>query len=301
MVLPDWMIEKLAFITPMAPGEQRQGVISYGLTSYGYDARVGPKNLKVFSGINAREIDPKEFDPALLVEPKIYNKGKGDFFWIPPHGFALCETIEEFDIPREYVCIVLGKSTYARTGLIVNVTPGEPEWKGIWTVELSNTTELPIRVYLNEGIMQCMFFKGEACCRTSYKDKKGKYQDQSGVTLPKVINLDPAFIHNDLNFQVRPIGEPNAIELVKDLTNKLDQGQKEFNSELNKILTDQNSTDFQKVQALKDFAVSLARKVKFDEAPITVVKLSGKNMSEVEKAASWNEYQAAIKKEKEAK
>lgn len=211
MVLPDWMIEKLAFITPMAQGERRPGVISYGLTSYGYDARISAKNLKVFSGINAREIDPKNFDPEMLVEPKIYSeplktKGtsytqegsvfvekpsteKSEYFYVPPHGFALCETVEEFDIPREYVCIVLGKSTYARTGLIVNVTPGEPEWKGIWTVELSNTTELPIRVYLNEGIMQCMFFKGEACCRTSYKDKKGKYQDQSGVTLPKVINL----------------------------------------------------------------------------------------------------------------
>lgn len=220
MVLPDWMIEKLAFITPMAPGEQRPGVISYGLTSYGYDARIGPKNLKVFSGINAREIDPKAFDPFLLVEPKIY-KDKGEYFYVPPHGFALCETVEEFDIPREYVCIVLGKSTYARTGLIVNVTPGEPEWKGIWTVELSNTTELPIRVYLNEGIMQCMFFKGERVCRTSYKDKKGKYQDQSGVTLPKVINLDSKTNNLDpadilINFKKlneKPIDA--AIETVK--------------------------------------------------------------------------------------
>lgn len=212
MVLPDWMIEKLAFITPMAPGEQRPGVISYGLTSYGYDARISAKNLKVFSGINAREIDPKDFDPALLVEPKIYNKGKGDFFWIPPHGFALCETVEEFDIPREYVCVVLGKSTYARCGLIVNVTPGEPEWKGIWTVELSNTTELPIRVYVNEGIMQCMFFKGEKVCRTSYKDKKGKYQDQTGVTLPKVINLNPVFIHEDCTFE----SEDKVLKVIQE-------------------------------------------------------------------------------------
>ena len=199
MVLSDQQILEMGFIKPMAQGvfgKPIPGVISYGPTSYGYDARISKENIKVFSPINAKEIDPKNFDPYTLVTPTFYMETNiknpqlsHTYFHIPPHGFALCGTLEEFHIPREYVCLVVGKSTYARCGLIVNVTPGEPEWIGKWTVELSNTTSLPIRVYLDEGIMQCLFLRGERTCKVSYADKKGKYQNQSGMTPPKVIVL----------------------------------------------------------------------------------------------------------------
>lgn len=252
-VLPDWMIERDIGITPLEKGIKREGIISYGVGSYGIDARIGYK-FKVFSPINATEIDPKNFDPKALVEVDLTPKehewtlqdnppdglplyickhcglwthhpesktncgNKPNYIRIPPHSFILGETIEEFNIPRDVICIVIGKSTYARCGLIVNVTPGEPEWCGRWTVEISNTTPLPARVYCGEGIMQCLFIRTDGysemmlndiknlyqivgqpvnedylktvlesmMCQTSYKDKRGKYNHQVGLTLPKV-------------------------------------------------------------------------------------------------------------------
>lgn len=265
-VLTDWQIENLGAITPFAPQETRPGVISYGVTSYGYDARIGYK-FKVFSPIGATVVDPKNFDPKALVEVdltpnrhEVYQtkpesmrdekfwrciycgrkrdtqeegavlagevcdarEEKPDHILIPPHSFVLGETVETFKIPRDCLCVVLGKSTYARSGLVVNVTPLEPEWEGKVTVEISNTTPLPAKVYAGEGIMQVLFLRSDGVryvsgevlrnliaggsagmvvswkslvegylstsntCRTSYADKKGKYQHQSGLTLPKV-------------------------------------------------------------------------------------------------------------------
>lgn len=275
-VLADWQIERDIKIEPFAPQQKREGIISYGLTSYGYDVRCGYV-FKVFSPINASVIDPKDFNPNALVTVDITNKCKhdwkpnvstggfscgwrgcncectdpskfdapcraqGNHILIPPNSFALAESYETFTIPRDVLCIVLGKSTYARCGLVVNVTPGEPEWTGKWTIELSNTTPLPIKVYAGEGIMQCIFLRsdgsrslleaavkeliedqstgrpklkddptkvdfelwswmqwkaaeradhaladGNRTCRTSYMDKKGKYNQQTGLTLPKV-------------------------------------------------------------------------------------------------------------------
>jgi len=270
-VLPDWMIETGVKIVPMERCESRPGKISYGLTSYGYDARVGYR-FRVFSPINAQVIDPKSFDPKALVEVDLHpgrhnwefsragfddervgvwkclmcgaNGGpnlsaadqssvcpKSDvpaYILIPPHSFVLAETMEWFEIPRDCLAIVLGKSTYARCGLVVNCTPLEPEWKGRVTVELSNTTPLPMKVYCGEGIMQVYFLRSDGrrdvhefttaefmrvvaagmathhaalearkmasrayennqhTCRTSYADKKGKYQDQNGIELPRV-------------------------------------------------------------------------------------------------------------------
>ena len=280
-ILPDWMIERDVKIEPFAPQQSRPGVISYGVTSYGYDARVGYK-FQVFSPINAREIDPKNFDPNCMVAvdltprqhqfgppvlpmtahgPSAYYYRECEHcrlqvqashpdFWpqpvqpcgdtpnhnlIPPHGFILAETIETFTIPRDCLAVVLGKSTYARCGLIVNVTPLEPEWTGRVTIEISNTTPLPARVYCGEGIMQVLFLRtdgkaaakfeaienfmeteargkvggigggitgpgdwyrgyqilkaaeGVGTCRTSYADKKGKYQGATGIDVPKVV------------------------------------------------------------------------------------------------------------------
>ncbi len=265
-ILSDRQIERLAklegMIAPYSPMEKRKGVISYGVSSMGYDVRIGYK-FRVFRSYPHDEIDPKNFNPELLEEvdltpadhdwqrmkvPRLFSipetdsdydkcsfcgkeehkdehgyeqgrdnscgKSTPNFIRIPPHSFALGESVEYFKIPRDILVVVLGKSTYARTGLIVNVTPGEPEWDGIWTIEMSNTTPLPIRVYAGEGIMQCLFFRSDerrallessflaersdeskeweeavlshAGCGVSYKDKKGKYQDQQGVTLPKV-------------------------------------------------------------------------------------------------------------------
>jgi dCTP deaminase len=261
-ILADWQIARDVGITDAQPNEKRHGKISYGYTSYGYDARVGYK-FKVFSPIMCKEIDPKDFDPNALVEvdltplpcdpvwvsggnmrspgywrcracnyevkadhtaeevgkyfPPTCNVKPPDHILVPPHSFVLGETVEEFTIPRDCLCIVVGKSTYARCGLVVNVTPGEPEWKGKWTVEISNTAPLPARVYCGEGIMQCLFFRTDgyretntndirnilqsagnyredlatfvfhnATCSISYADKKGKYQNQDGLTLPTV-------------------------------------------------------------------------------------------------------------------
>lgn len=275
-ILADWQIRRDIKITPFAEGVKREGTISYGLTSYGYDARIGYK-FKVFSDTHATEIDPKNFDQRALEEvdltPVNHHKWKHEpnhspeyicercgresddpdrtdhyygvgaygkcielpnFIRIPPNSFILGETVEEFTIPRDVLCVVVGKSTLARCGLIVNVTPGEPEWTGKWTVEISNTTRLPARVYCGEGIMQCLFIRTDgvseatyrmlsqviattcspinretmlkdltvalrkealinglwlghdASCRVSYADKKGKYQSQTGLTLPTV-------------------------------------------------------------------------------------------------------------------
>lgn len=281
-VLPDWMIRQGKFIVPYSEAVKREGTISFGETSYGYDATVGYR-FRVFSPVNATGnmtyIDPKAFDPTACVEvdlspvghsfvkvfedmrspvywrceycdqrhpgasihPFFFEKCPGakqpaDHIFIPPHSFALAETVEHFEIPRDVLAVVLGKSTYARCGLIVNVTPLEPEWKGKVTVELSNTTPLPMKVYAGEGIMQVLFLRtdgvqdailktvlrlvndgarqavdehygqdsrfiqtyskyvedclhdalSKATCEQSYADKKGKYQDQAGLTLPKV-------------------------------------------------------------------------------------------------------------------
>lgn len=259
-ILSDRQIRKEVTITPAAEGIDRPGVISYGYTSYGYDARAGYK-WKVFKPYPCTVINPKAFNPALL-EPvdltphehqwrfdgesptggKLYrcwtcdkwtHHPEGncpilDHILIPPHSFVLGETLEEFTIPRDVLCVVVGKSTYARCGIYVNVTPGEPEWRGRWTVEISNTTPLPAMVFCGEGVMQCLFLRSDergtqlatavrnwserllampfdphqvaklyedlelilghqfASCERSYADKKGKYQGQTGLTLPIV-------------------------------------------------------------------------------------------------------------------
>jgi dCTP deaminase len=157
----------------------RDGVISYGLSSYGYDIRVADE-FKVFTNINTTVIDPKQFDPRSLVDVRT------EACIVPPNSFALARTVEYFRIPRDVLTICLGKSTYARCGIIVNVTPFEPEWEGTATLEISNTTPLPARIYANEGIAQVLFFQSDEVCEVSYADKKGKYQAQVQVTLPKI-------------------------------------------------------------------------------------------------------------------
>lgn len=264
-VLPDWMIKEGVKITPFAPCEDRPGTISYGATSYGYDARVGYK-FQVFKTYPCTVIDPKNFDKAMLeyvdLTPTVTHNWEclgprgwkcsrchkpyphagapapgevssdldpcvntnPDHVLIPPHSFALAETIEHFEIPRDVLAIVVGKSTYARCGIVVNVTPLEPEWRGKVTVEVSNTTPLPAKVYTGQGIMQIIFLRtdgvtdallkgmlrmvndppivdpmmhstinelfhydlGRSTCRVSYADKKGRYQDQKGITVPFV-------------------------------------------------------------------------------------------------------------------
>ena len=166
-------------IEPFEDRQVREGVVSYGLSSYGYDIRVGDE-FKIFTNINNTVIDPKNFDPRSFVDIK------ADVCIVPPNSFALAHTIEYFRIPRDILTICLGKSTYARCGIIVNVTPFEPEWEGTVTLEISNTTPLPAKIYANEGIAQVLFFQGDEACEVSYADKKGKYLKQRGVTLPKV-------------------------------------------------------------------------------------------------------------------
>jgi dCTP deaminase len=165
-------------IEPFEDRQVRAGVISYGVSSYGYDIRVADQ-FKVFTNINSTIVDPKNFDERSFVDIK------GDCI-IPPNSFALAKTIEYFRIPRDVLTVCVGKSTYARCGLIVNVTPFEPEWEGFVTLEISNTTPLPAKVYANEGIAQVLFFQSDEVCEVSYKDKKGKYQGQQGLTLPKL-------------------------------------------------------------------------------------------------------------------
>src|SRR5450432_3805967 len=153
--LPDWMIERDIKIEPFAEASHRPGVISYGVSSYGYDVRVG-RSFKVFTNVRCTVVDPKHFDPASFVDIE------GDYCLIPPNSFALAETVEYLEIPRDVIGICVGKSTYARCGIIVNVTPLEPEWRGKVTLEISNTTPLPAKVYANEGIAQLVFFRAES-------------------------------------------------------------------------------------------------------------------------------------------
>lgn len=170
-------------ISPFEAGQVREidgrKVISYGTSSYGYDVRCS-NIFKLFTNINSTIVDPKNFDPEAFVEVD------GDHCIIPPNSFALASTVEYFRIPRNVLTVCVGKSTYARCGIIVNVTPFEPEWEGHVTLEFSNTTPLPAKIYANEGIAQVLFFESDEVCQTSYKDRAGKYQGQTGVTLPKV-------------------------------------------------------------------------------------------------------------------
>jgi dCTP deaminase len=220
-ILADWEIRKFVKIEPFSEGEKRPGKISYGVTSYGYDLRVGYK-FKVFTNVYGATIDPKNFDPDSFVdvdvEPFLHewhgpgiNKMAGqwvcarcmatcydtaafmnpcspvpDHINIPPNSFALAESLETLTIPRDILCVCLGKSTYARCGIIVNVTPLEPEWTGKVTIEISNTAPLPAKIYAGEGILQVLFFRASSECEVSYADKKGRYQDQKGLTLPFV-------------------------------------------------------------------------------------------------------------------
>ena len=166
-------------IEPFVESQTRNGVVSFGVSSYGYDVRVGDE-FKVFTNVFNTVVDPKNFDSKSFVDIK------ADVCIIPPNSFALAKTVEYFRIPRDVLTVCVGKSTYARCGLIVNVTPFEPEWEGFVTLEISNTTPLPAKIYANEGIAQVLFFKGEEEPQVSYKDKGGKYQSQVGVTLPKL-------------------------------------------------------------------------------------------------------------------
>src|SRR4029079_11450118 len=173
------MCREQRMIEPYEEKQVREGVISYGLSSYGYDIRVADE-FKIFTNVNSTVVDPKNVDPASMVD------FKGDICIVPPNSFALARSVEYFRIPRNVLTITLGKSTYARCGIITNVTPLEPEWEGHVTLEISNTTPLPAKIYSNEGIAQVLFLKGEEEPLVSYKDKKGKYQGQTGVTLPKL-------------------------------------------------------------------------------------------------------------------
>ena len=182
-VKPDHWIERMCreqrMIEPFEPRLVREGVISYGVSSYGYDIRIADE-FKIFTNINSTIVDPKHFDPRSFVD------FKGDVCIIPPNSFALARTVEYFRVPRNVLCTCVGKSTYARCGIIVNVTPFEPEWEGIVTLEVSNTTPLPAKIYANEGIALVLFFEGDEPCEVSYADKKGKYQAQKTLTLPKL-------------------------------------------------------------------------------------------------------------------
>jgi dCTP deaminase len=173
------MAREQNMIEPFVDDQIRQGVISYGVSSYGYDVRVGDE-FKVFTNVYNTVVDPKNFDSKSFVDIQ------ADVCIIPPNSFALASTVEYFRIPRDILTVCLGKSTYARCGIIVNVTPFEPEWEGHVTIEISNTTPLPAKIYANEGIAQVLFFQGDEPCAKSYKDKKGKYQAQRGVTLPRL-------------------------------------------------------------------------------------------------------------------
>jgi len=173
------MARQHGMIEPFVEAQKREGTISFGLSSYGYDARVA-REFKIFTNVNSAVVDPKQFSPESFVDRDT------DVCVIPPNSFALARTVEYFRIPRDVLVICLGKSTYARCGIIVNVTPLEPEWEGHVTLEFSNTTPLPARIYANEGACQFLFLKGDQPCETSYKDRAGKYMGQRGVTLPKL-------------------------------------------------------------------------------------------------------------------
>jgi dCTP deaminase len=171
-------VEK-GMIKPFEDRQVRKGAISYGLSSYGYDIRIADE-FKIFTNINTTIVDPKRFDPRSFVDYQ------GEVAVIPPNSFALGRSVEYFKIPRNVLTICVGKSTYARCGIITNVTPFEPEWEGYVTLEISNTTPLPARIYANEGIAQVLFFESDEACETSYADRQGKYQGQQGIVLPTV-------------------------------------------------------------------------------------------------------------------
>jgi dCTP deaminase len=173
------MSNEQEMIKPFINDNIRGDSISYGLSSYGYDIRVSDE-YKIFTNVNNSIIDPKNFDD------KSFVNYKGDTCIVPANSFALARSVEYFKIPRNVLTICLGKSTYARCGIIVNVTPFEPEWEGYVTLEISNTTPLPAKIYSNEGLCQVIFFESDENCNTSYKDKSGKYQSQTGITLPKL-------------------------------------------------------------------------------------------------------------------
>jgi len=166
-------------IEPFVENQVREGVISYGLSSYGYDIRV-TNQFKIFTNVHSAVVDPKHFNPTSFVD------FEGEVCVIPPNSFVLTRTVEYFRIPRTVLTICIGKSTYARCGLIVNVTPFEPEWEGFVTLEISNTTPLPARIYANEGIAQVLFLEADEICETSYADRKGKYQAQQEIVLPRI-------------------------------------------------------------------------------------------------------------------
>ena len=182
-IKPDRWIREMCrthrMIEPFAEKQIRQGVISYGISSYGYDIRIADE-FKIFTNVNSTIVDPKNMDPGSM------GGFKGPVALIPPNSFALGRTVEYFRIPRNVLTVCVGKSTYARCGIITNVTPFEPEWEGFVTLEISNTTPLPARIYANEGIAQVLFFESDEPCETSYKDKAGKYQAQRGITLPRL-------------------------------------------------------------------------------------------------------------------
>ena len=183
MLKCDRWIRKMAtehdMINPFSEKQVREGVISYGLSSYGYDLRVADE-FKIFTNVNASIVDPKNFDEKSFVMMRT------DVAIVPPNSFALARSVEYFKIPRDILTVCVGKSTYARCGIIVNVTPFEPEWEGFVTLEISNTTPLPARIYANEGLCQILFFQGDEVCEVSYADRKGKYQAQKGIVLPKL-------------------------------------------------------------------------------------------------------------------
>ena len=182
-IMPDSWIREMAetegMIEPFVEAQRREGVISYGVSSYGYDARVAPE-FKIFTNVDNAIVDPKNFSDQSFVERD------SDICIIPPNSFVLARTVEYFRIPRDVLVICLGKSTYARCGIIVNVTPLEPEWEGHVTLEFSNTTPLPAKVYANEGACQFLFLKGDSPPEVSYADRAGKYMGQRGVTLPRL-------------------------------------------------------------------------------------------------------------------
>ena len=174
------MAKKNDMISPFTDKQVKEGQVSFGLSSYGYDIRVSDE-YKIFTNVNNSVVDPKNFDENSFVD------FKGEICIVPPNSFALARSIEYFKIPRKVLTICVGKSTYARCGIIVNVTPFEPEWEGYVTLEISNTTPLPAKIYSNEGLCQVLFFESDEDCEISYKDKKGKYHKQIGITLPKII------------------------------------------------------------------------------------------------------------------
>jgi dCTP deaminase len=182
-IMPDTWIREMAtrhaMIEPFVESQKREGVISFGLSSYGYDARVS-NEFKIFTNVDNALVDPKAFSAASFVDRSL------EVCIIPPNSFVLARTVEYFRVPRDVLVICLGKSTYARCGIIVNVTPLEPEWEGYVTLEFSNTTPLPAKIYANEGACQFLFLKGDTPCEVSYADRAGKYMKQLGVTLPRL-------------------------------------------------------------------------------------------------------------------